>query len=259
MIMELVDHSNMKLGRKAIVTDTRTLRLRKYLTPSLPNPPDSHTWLKGVTGFGEMGNDQLGDCICAACGHSDQVWSMNNGPMNTLPDKTIVGAYENWCGYQPGNPSTDNGGVILDVLNDWHNSDLGGVQLSAFMSATPGALKTIQQAIMLFGFVMIGLDLPITAQTQKVWDYIPSGGANAQPGSWGGHCVIVPAFDGDPRTVHHFTCISWGQPISMTKAFWLEYVDEAYTLLSPAWMSAAGKSPTGFDLQQLLADQALIR
>jgi hypothetical protein len=35
----MADHSKMKLGRKAIKTDTRTLALGDYLTPSLPPPP----------------------------------------------------------------------------------------------------------------------------------------------------------------------------------------------------------------------------
>ena len=32
----MADHSKMKLGRKAIKTDSRTLKLRDYLTPAFP-------------------------------------------------------------------------------------------------------------------------------------------------------------------------------------------------------------------------------
>jgi hypothetical protein len=35
----MADHSKMKLGRKAIKTDTRTLAFGDYLTPALPPPP----------------------------------------------------------------------------------------------------------------------------------------------------------------------------------------------------------------------------
>jgi hypothetical protein len=252
------DFSQYKLGRKAIVTDTRNFKLRRYLTPALPSPPDSHSWMKGVTSFGMMGNDTLSDCICAASGHAVQVWTMNSGTEKTLSDATIENAYISWCGYQPGNESTDNGGVILNCLKDWQKNGLGGIPLDAFMTTTPGSTRTIQQAIMMFGFVMIGMALPITAQTQAVWDYVPGGGANSEPGSWGNHCVIVPAFDGDVRTVHHFSCISWGQVIPMTKSFWMEYVDEAYTLVSSAWPTAT-KQARGFDAATLLSDRKAVR
>ena len=35
----MTDHSKMKLGRKAIKTDSRTLAFGDYLTPALPPPP----------------------------------------------------------------------------------------------------------------------------------------------------------------------------------------------------------------------------
>jgi hypothetical protein len=44
----------------------------------------------------------------------------------------------------------------------------------------------------------------------------------------------------------------------MTTAFWRAYVDEAHALLSPDWLTAKG-SPSGFDLDQLKSDLALIK
>src|SRR6266700_2460889 len=61
----MADHSNMKLGRKAIKTDSRTLALGNYLKPSLPPPPPAKDWTCGVTEWGMMGNDKLGDCTIA--------------------------------------------------------------------------------------------------------------------------------------------------------------------------------------------------
>ncbi len=76
----MADHSKMKLGRKAIKTDTRTLALGRYLTPSLPPPPAAQDWTKGITAWGMMLNgpepsepqfpDGLGDCTIAGCGHA---------------------------------------------------------------------------------------------------------------------------------------------------------------------------------------------
>jgi len=251
----MADQSKMKLGRKAIKTDTRTLALGKYLTKTLPPPPPTADWTKGITSWGMMLNDTLGDCTIAGVGHAIQVWTANTSGMVTVPDPTIESYYEQWDGYVPGNPNTDNGGIELDVLNDWQKSQTGfaGNALLAFADPKPANMVEIQQSIALFGGVYIGLSLPLTAQTQEVWDVVPKGGANAKPGSWGGHCVFVPKYD-----QHGFTCITWGQLKVMTLAFWKKYTDEAHTLLSPAWISAKG-SPSGFNQAQLQADLSAIK
>jgi hypothetical protein len=249
----MADHSKMKLGRKAIKTDTRTLALGDYLTPALPPPPPAVDWTKGIANWGMMLNDQLGDCTIAGCGHAIQVWTANTGSEATVADPTIESYYEQWDGYVPGNSNTDNGGIELDVLKDWQKNGLSGHALVAFADPRPSKLVEIQQSIALFGGVYIGLALPITAQSQEIWDVVPDGGANASKGSWGGHCVFVPKYD-----AKGFTCITWGQQKTMTLAFWKKYCDEAHTLLGQDWMTAKG-TPSGFDQAQLQADLKAIR
>src|SRR5215471_10150806 len=73
----MADHSKMKLGRKAVKTDTRTLMLGNYLASTLPPPPAAYDQTKGVTGWGMMMNDTLGDCTIAGLGHAVQVWTVN--------------------------------------------------------------------------------------------------------------------------------------------------------------------------------------
>ena len=248
----MADHSRMKLGRKAIKTDTRTLRMADYITPQLPPPPPSKDWTQGQTSWGMMLNDTLGDCTIAGVGHAVQVWALNAASSaaapETIADKTILSYYEKWDGYKPSDPSTDQGGIELDVLKDWKKSGFATHKLIAFVDPAVSNITEIQQSIALFGGVYIGLSLPLTAQTQDVWDVVPNGGANAKPGSWGGHCVFVPAYD-----ANGFTCITWGAPKVMTLAFWNQYCDEAHTLLGQDWLTAKG-SPVGFNQQQLLAD-----
>lgn len=244
----MADHSAMKLGRKAIKTDSRTLAMSTYLTPSLPPPPPKADWTKGVTSWGMMMNDSLGDCTIAGVAHAIQVWTANSGTMFTTPDATVEQYYAQWDGYKPGDPSTDNGGIELDVLNDWKKQGFAGRTLAAFADPKFANLDEIRQSIALFGGVYIGLSLPITAQKQDVWDVVAKGGAAAKKGSWGGHCVFVPRYD-----QNGFTCITWGQLKTMTVAFWNKYCDEAHTLLSPDWISAKG-SPGGFAMAQLQAD-----
>jgi hypothetical protein len=249
----MANHSRMKLGRKAIKTDTRTLMLGDYLTSSIPPPPVTADWTKGISGWGMMLNDQLGDCTIAGCGHAVQVWTANTGGIATVPDSTVEAMYEKWDGYVPGDASTDTGGVELDVLNDWRQQGFGGHALLAFADPKFSNLVEIRQSIALFGGVYIGLALPLTAQTQDVWDVVTGGGSNAKKGSWGGHCVYVPKYD-----ANGFTCITWGQLKTMTVAFWNEYCDEAHTLLGQDWLSSKG-SPPGFDQAQLQTDLTAIK
>jgi hypothetical protein len=249
----MADHSKMKLGRKAIKTDTRTLQLADYLKPSLPPPPPAKDWTAGLTSWGMMLNNSLGDCTIAGVGHAVQVWTTNTGGTVTVPDPTIEKYYEQWDGYVPGNPSTDQGGVELDVLTNWQKQGFDGHTLLAFADPKPANLVEVRQSIALFGGVYIGLSLPLTAQTQDVWDVVKGGGANAKKGSWGGHCVFVAKYDGAS-----FTCITWGQLKTMTLAFWKKYVDEAHALLGQNWINTKG-SPAGFDLAQLKTDLAAIK
>jgi len=249
----MADHSNMKLGRKAIKTDSRTLALGNYLKPTLPPPPPAKDWTSNILDWGVMLNDKLGDCTIAGVAHAIQVWSANLGKEITVDDNTVLSYYENWDGYNPADPSTDSGGIELDVLNDWHKQGFSSHNLVAFAASTVSNLVQIRQSITLFGGVYIGMGLPITAQTQDVWDVVPKGGANAKKGSWGGHCVFVPKYD-----EHGFTCITWGGLKTMTLAFWKKYCDEAYALLGQDWFNEKG-APSGFDQQQLMTDLGAIK
>lgn len=245
----------MKLGRKAVKTDSRTLRLGKYLTASLPAPPNARDWTRGLSSWGMMRNDTLGDCTIASLGHAIQVWSANVGQELTVSDDNIQDAYQRWCGYDPKNPSTDGGGIELDVMNNFKKDGLAGHALTGFASMTPTNLTEIRQAINLFGGAYIGLSLPLSAQNQTVWDannFWTRKDSRYLPGSWGGHAVFVPKYDGNS-----FTCITWGGLKTMTVAFWNKYCDEAHVLFGQDWLTNLKVSPSGFDMSTLISDLGL--
>lgn len=242
----MADHSRMKLGKKPRRFDQRTLRLARYLTPALPPPPPSVTNSQGITAWGMMLNDNLGDCTIAGVAHAIQVWTLSQGSEVTVPDSTVLQYYEQWDGYNPSNPASDQGGVELDVLNDWRQQGFAGHSLMAFADPDPQDKLHVQQAVALFGGLYIGVELPLSAQTQDVWDV--DTGPNGKPGSWGGHCVFVPGYDATG-----LTCITWGAPKKMTWGFWGTYCDEAHALLSPDW-----QPPAGFDMAALQADLAAV-
>ena len=250
-----LQHGTMKLGRKAIKTDSRTLKLGKY-TKGLPPVPPKVDWTKGITEWGMMLNRDLHDCTIAGLGHAIQVWSANTTGEVTIPDDVILSYYEKWDGYNPADPTSDKGGAELTVMNLWKKSEFAGHKLLAFADLAVGNLDEIRQAILLFGGVYVGVNLPNTASPQIVagqpWDVVTPASADTVVGSWGGHGVFVPAYDQDG-----FTCITWGVLQKMTPAFWHAYVDEAHVMLSADWLEKHG-SPAGFDLAQLKADLAKI-
>lgn len=258
----MVDHSRVKLGKKAPKIDSRTLKLAKYFTEVLPPPPASVDWTASITDWGMMKNDILGDCTIAGVAHAVQsLTSLGTGVELTLPDWIVEFYYSSWDGWKPGDPSTDQGGVEVDVLNNWRkygfgyrSHHTGATKLLAFADPDPKNITHVKQAINLFGGVYIGLALPTSAQGQAEWDVVGDGQTgDSAPGSWGGHCVWCPKYDDT-----YVYCVTWGSIVRMTWAFWLAYCDEAHALLSPDFIATTGLSASGFDLATLTSDLAIV-
>jgi len=216
-------------------------------------------------------NDSLADCTAAAAAHMIQCWTANAGRAFTPTDAEVIAAYSATGRYIPGDAATDNGAAELDVLNFWRRQGIAGHKISAYVAFRAQNFAHTRAAIDLFGGIYIGLALPLSAQTQDVWD-TPSflsriflrghravarlsarklAADDTAPGSWGGHAVPVLAYDADT-----LTCITWGAKKRMTWNFFARYCDESYAPLSPDWLTAQGTDPEGFDFAQLRADLA---
>lgn len=250
----MTNHAAMRLGKRPPVHDSRSLLLANYIDDSALKPHPRIDWGNRVTSLGMMKNDELGDCTCAGAGHMIQTWTANNGNQVIIPDSAIVKAYQDVGGYVPGDPSTDNGAVELDLLNYWRKTGIGGHKIFAFVSQEPGNRQHIELSVDLLGGCYLGIALPISAQRQRVWS-VPPGGLHGDgaPGSWGGHAVPIVAY-GPTGPI----CITWGQFKTMTWSFFKAYVDEGYGVLSSDWATGAKVAPSGFRFDQLQKDLALI-
>jgi len=238
-----------KLGVKAVKTDSRTLKVRSYLTPQLPSPPDSLDLTHGQTDFKVLLNDSLGDCTIAGALHQCMLWTLNTGLEDTVDDGEALKYYEKWCGYVYGNPATDQGGILYDVLRLWKAQTLEGNSLSAYASVDVQNVLEVKQAINLFGGMYCGLEFPNSAFSQNMWTIVADDGGIA-----GGHCVTLCGYDAvGPKA------ISWGRIYSMSWGFFLKYFNEGYALISPEWLNRNGLSPDGFNMAQLNQDLAMIR
>lgn len=240
-----------RLGKRAPRLDRRTFKLERYM-PTLPAPLDHVNWLSKpqALGWPMMLNDSLGDCVCAAAGHMVEQWTAYASSPVVVPNSDILTMYEQVGGYVPGNSQTDQGCSMLDALNWWRKVGLGGRKILGYASVDTWNRPQFKNSVRLLGNVYLGVQLPLSAQGQSVWQ-VPNEGpfGDGSPGSWGGHCIPVVSYDRTGLIV-----ISWGQKLFMTWGFLHTYADEAYAVLSPDWIESTGLSPGQFNLPQLQAD-----
>ena len=229
------------------------LRLEKYVTPDLPEPPESVDWQTPVdaTGWPMYGNDQIGDCTFAEIGHHIQlVTAAATGTPVRVSDDAVLTGYEAVSGYRPGDESTDVGCRMADVMGYWMKTGVGGHQILAYASIHPSNTKLVRQAIALFGGVSIGMNFPKSAEDQfnagQPWQYVR--GSRSR----GGHCVLLGAYSPGKWKV-----ITWGAEQEMTDLFYQHEVDEVWLPVTVEWFKD-GKSPTGIDMYTLGADYAAL-
>lgn len=232
-----------RLGKRPPKVDKRTLRLSSYVSPSLlvAPPPRIDHQSKLPSDLGVMGNDTYGDCGIAAAAHMVQEWTAYGvGTVHTIPDADILAAY---FALSPN----DEGIYLLDGLNYWRKTGIGGDQIEAYAAIEPASLVQAKLAIQLFGSTYIGLSLPDEG-TFGPWErtYGP-------PSPNNGHAVCLIAYD-DAKQM--FTAVSWGKKMSMSYGFYEKYNDEGYAVLNDIELTAAGVSPEGFDFTKLEADLA---
>jgi len=178
----------------------------------------------------------------------------NSSKSVTIPDSEIVKAYSDVSGYNPSTGENDKGAAALDALNYWRKTGIANHTIFAYAKINVLNIPHVKYAIYLFGGAYLGFQLPLSAQTQDIWDVPPTGTTtgNGVAGSWGGHCVCAIGYDSQ-----FIYLISWGQIKKATWAFFSAYCDEAYVIISQDFANS-GKTPNGFDFTTLQSDlQAL--
>jgi hypothetical protein len=247
-------HAGMKLGKKEATYDPRTLRFATYKA-SLPAAPPSYDFSNRIHDLSVLQNNILGDCTAAGIAHLVQAWAAYNGVTYIPSDAATLALYEGSCGYNPADPSTDSGGTLIDVLKYVKANGFDGHEIDAYVAVNPKNLDEVKQALYYFGGLYVGVQLPLSAQDQTVWD-VPFFGirGKGEPGSWGGH-AIANILDYDERGL---TTITWGALKLMTWEFFQTYCDEAFCILSPDWYGPEKVAPTGFDSKALAQDLLIL-
>src|ERR1039458_97737 len=227
----------------------RLLSLSKYLT-ALPSPPTSCDRSEGITDWPMYLNDKLGDCAIACPSHQVEIFTKAaTGTAREVTDADVLTAYESQ-GYSRSAPATDQGCAPLSVLDYWRHTGIGGDTLYAYATVDPSDLNMVKTALGLFYGVYLGVGLPLTAQSQDVWDVVDAAPALNGAGTWGGHAIPAIAYDEQGLAV-----VTWGATKKMTWKFFSNYCDEVYACL-PNYFPALPTHPldNGLDFATLQQD-----
>lgn len=250
-----------KLGRLPRARNPRIPHFAALIAgAALPPPPASVDYTTALPpNLGAMLNDRLGDCTCAAVYHALQVWSANaNPPIDTEPDSNVLSLYKEACGYNPGDASSDQGGVEQEVLAYLLNTGfpIGNGErhkIAAFVEVDPRNTDDVKRAIADCGVAYIGFSVPtylMASGPPAVWDVSTSGDQSIE----GGHAVVLAGYG-----LYGVKVISWGQIYTMTWAFFAQYCDEVYAIADPDWVASTGRTPGGLSLADLEAQMQALK
>jgi len=240
-----------KLGANLTAPRPR-LKLEDYLH-ALPTPPAVFGHQQIVSEWGMLGNDQVGDCVIAGGMHETMLWTLlGDAPDAEFSTQLALDTYGAIAGYDPGDPSTDQG-TDPDAAAKYRRktglTDTAGIvhRIAAYVAVKP---EHVPVATWLFGAVGVCVQVPASAMDQfdrgEPWDVVE--GSQIE----GGH--YVPCVG---RANGNFLVVTWGRVQPVTPAFMDRYCDYALAYLSEE-MLTGGKSPENLDINQLRADLAAV-
>lgn len=257
--MILIERPKLGLRPSDPVKLVRTLKLAHYLVGASGGAfaefiPPSFDWFLGVPDFMDM-NDRIGDCVVAGMAKMVRSWTANvpGGVAATITDAMILDVYRKGAGYNPADPSTDQGWDMLSGLSYWQRYGIGGHKIGVYAAINPAHPYMMKAATFLFGGTYTAFDLPNSIWAQmdagKPWDVVEDDG-----GSAGGHCVTIQKINakGNP------CCRTWGAEQEMTWPFVFKYCFEAYAAISNEYLSG-GRTIAGLDVDRLTKDLTLVK
>jgi hypothetical protein len=246
---------SFRLGLNPSALDPRTLKLVDYIS-KVPPPPVAVQLYTSVKNWGMMLNDQLGDCVAAGAGHRTLQLTTEAGSPFVPADGDVLNFYR-YSGYNPVDPSTDQGWDWLSALKALRKHGIGGHKAAAFVNLTPGDPLELREAIALFGNACIGFNLPdwCVPDDGSDWTKIPwvDRGPGFPPNPANGHAVLGVGYT--PGSIRF---VSWATVMSMDAGFYARYNTDAWAVLSLDWIEKNGESPSGFKLAQLQSNLAAI-
>ena len=241
-----------KLGLKPVETQPR-VKLCDYYTSDLPTVdslPQQFGHANAIKPQMFM-NDQLGDCAIAGSIEEVRLANALRGVTVNFTDETAVQNYSAITGYNPADPSSDQG-TDVHQLFDYRkttgivDADGNYHKVVAYAGLTPGDFDELLVALSLFDMVGIGIEVP---------DYCEAQFESRQP--WhllhgphrieGGHYISVCGAT-DRNTAQLYT---WGAVGGITRPFYAKFNTVAVVALTEE-LFADGSA--GVDFARLAKD-----
>jgi hypothetical protein len=261
--------TRFKLGRRHPTFSVHNMKaaliVNNVLASFGPPPPASRDFMPEVTkagGFKMFLNDTIGDCTAADCGNA-MIWRSAAAGKPIVPTVAdVLGVYEATSGYRPDDPNnpqsnaSDQGADENTVSAYMVSNGIAGHKAEATAPIIAGAwdygaFQRLKWAIIVFGGVRLGVNLPNSAEDQT---------NNNQPWSLsgdqtiaGGHDVFCISYD--PTM---FYVATWGQRQAVMPDWMEKFTEEGHAESWPIFVRSSGWTPTGFKDATMIRDlQAL--
>jgi len=243
----------LKLGKAPAAPRPTDFKFSEFAASvQLPSVPSRFGHGSAFSDWKMLGNDRYGDCVWAGAAHEHML--INKVVHHTevpFDDDTVLGDYAAATGFDPNDPSTDNGTDVHKALSYRRKTgiaDSSGARhkIGAYVALDPKSWDHLEQATYIFGAVGIGIEFPSTAMDQfnagQPWDVVE--GSQIE----GGH--YVPTV-GSVASADQVSVLTWGKRQAMTKEFYEEYNDEAWVYITDEELRSDGKGLHGFDVSKL--------
>lgn len=202
-------------------------------------------------------NDRYGNCTAASYGNNI-IAAAAVAPIPWLPIITtekVDRFYSASTGFDPADPSTDQGAVLADVLAfQAQNGFDHGAQdeyVADFATIDPEDINALCSVMAATGALYVGVNLAQADQTDAVWDTSAPG--DQTPGSWGpnggGHCPGLWDYSGTGPT-DIVRVITWA---GLRPATWRWWISRAANGNGEAHM-LTWRAVDGVDHDRLKAD-----
>lgn len=244
---------NFKLGaKKPVIIPNQPFfnKCRAIMEPRAPLSLGRHNLNPQ---FQMFDNDQIGDCSSAGIANTMIAFSALSGTTPIVTTSDAVNFYSLSTGYNPANPSTDQGGVLSEVLAyaTRNGYDAGYYKyVPLWGTLDPHDRNALGNVMYQFGSVYCGFGLAQADNDTvgEVWDTTTPGDQTSW--SWGGHCALLFAYDGlaDTDIVYIAT---WG---GLQKATWRwvhARIFEAHAVAFRDLMPATGHTRVGQTWEEL--------
>lgn len=240
---ENVHLQGRKLGWKPSDPSKRRLLFRDVMdVAAVLEVPSNVDFLNNIRDWDMALNDQLSCCTASAFDHLFRSLSRYaQGIEDQFTDADIIAFYSGSTGYNPNDPSTDQGGVMTDVLAYARKVGMAGHKIDGYAKVDVNDPAQVKTALYLAGALYVGMDFPDSAMHQfdvgQPWDVV------RHASSLGGHCIHVGAIDAQGN----WFGTSWGRVVKLTPAFVETYVQEVEAPLSNEWIKN-NRSGAGIDV-----------